>query len=417
MLGNLYARWMYRWETALTTRDENRVVRPVEWGFDWLDDFVDSANLRQRIFQGSDPASLDAHAAEAAMLALNAAIVERSEAFYGYTRPTDFQLETRHPQLFPTNVRPETLRQDADLKRKAAEGKLKPAQFLRFTSPVRTPYPENDLVNARWYPAPAEKMHGKPKQAIIVMPQWNADAFSHNALCSLFNRFGISALRLSKPYHDIRRPAELERSDYAVSSNIGRTIAACRQAVIDIRCCIDWLEEQGYEQFGILGTSLGSCYAFIASAHDERLRVNAFNHASKDYGDVVWTGQSTRHIRQAFEDAGMTQNRLRDLWSSISPVSYALRFAAHPKKVLLIYAKYDLTFLPEYSLEVVRGFAELGVDFVSKVLPCGHYTTGETPYKYIDGWYLGSFVYSAFKQLAASGGSQISADHRELVAR
>ena len=407
---------MYRWETALTTRDENRVVRPVEWGFEWLEDFIDSARLRQ-IFGGSDLASLDADASETAMVALNQAIIERSEAFFGYRRPTDFQLETRHPQLFPTNVRPETLRQDADLKRKAAEGKLKHAQFLRFTSPIRTPYPENDLVNARWYPAPPEKMQGKPKQAIIVMPQWNADAFSHNALCSLFNRFGISALRLSKPYHDIRRPAELERSDYAVSSNIGRTIAACRQAVVDIRCCIDWLEEQGYEQFGILGTSLGSCYAFIASAHDARLRVNAFNHASKDYGDVVWTGQSTRHIRQAFEDAGMTQERLRDQWSSISPVSYALRFAALSKKVLVIHAKYDLTFLAEYSLEVVRGFTELGVDFVSKVLPCGHYTTGETPYKYIDGWYLGSFVYSAFKELAASGAVPTESHDREVVAR
>jgi len=48
-----------------------------------------------------------------------------------------------------------------------------------------------------------------------------------NALCLMINRFGVSALRLSKPYHDIRRPAELERSDYAVSSNIGRTLAAC----------------------------------------------------------------------------------------------------------------------------------------------------------------------------------------------
>ena len=44
-------------------------------------------------------------------------------------------------------------------------------------------------------------------------------------------------------------------------------------------------------------------------------------------------------------------------------------------------------------------FRRRGIDFVSKVLPCGHYTTGETPYKFMDGWYLGSFVYSAFKQL------------------
>ncbi len=242
-------------------------------------------------------------------------------------------------------------------------------------------------------------MAGNPKQAIVVMPQWNADAFSHNVLCALFNRFGISALRLSKPYHDIRRPAELERSDYAVSSNIGRTISACRQAVVDIRCCLDWLEAQGYEQFGILGTSLGSCYAFIASAHDSRLRVNAFNHASMSVGDVAWTGQSTRHIRQSFEDAGLTQERLRKAWSCISPASYMGRFAASPKRVLVVHARYDLTFLEQYSLEVLRSFSELEVDFVSKVLPCGHYTTGETPFKFIDGWYLGSFVFSAFREL------------------
>ena len=158
------------------------------------------------------------------------------------------------------------------------------------------------------------------------MPQWNADAFSHNALCALFNRFGISALRLSKPYHDIRRPAELERSDYAVSSNLGRTIAACRQAVVDIRSCLDWLEQQGYEQFGILGTSLGSCYAFIAAAMDPRLQVCAFNHASMSFGDVVWTGQSTRHIRAAFEPV-MTQEQLNGIWACISPVSFMDLFA------------------------------------------------------------------------------------------
>ena len=39
MLSKLYAKWMYAWETALTTRDTNRIVRPLEWGFDWLQDF------------------------------------------------------------------------------------------------------------------------------------------------------------------------------------------------------------------------------------------------------------------------------------------------------------------------------------------------------------------------------------------
>src|SRR5271163_4934488 len=307
MIRKLYADWMYRWETALTTRDENRIVRPLEWGVDWLDDYIDRRGIRAKLFGPAQTLPANDPAAQKAMLRLGDDIVQNSDTFFGYREPSDFRLEERHPQLFPTNVRPETLKQDATLRQRAAEGKLPTAQFLRFTSPVRTKYPENDQVNARWYPAPPEKQTGKPKQAIIVMPQWNADAFSHNALCALFNRFGISALRLSKPYHDIRRPAELERSDYAVSANIGRTISACRQAVVDIRCCLDWLESQGYEQIGVLGTSLGSAYTFIAAAMDPRIRVCAFNHASTQFGDVVWTGQSTRHVKAAFEHAGLAQ--------------------------------------------------------------------------------------------------------------
>ena len=50
---------------------------------------------------------------------------------------------------------------------------------------------------------------------------------------------------------------------------------------------------------------------------------------------------------------------------------------------------------------MVENFARRGVDFDAKVLPCGHYTTGEFPYKFMDGWYLGSFVYSAFRNLGS----------------
>ncbi len=412
MIRDWYARWMYAWETRLTTRDENRVVRPMEWGFEWIAPFLDANGFAAAI-PGPD-VERDEPAAEAAMVHINQLLIRHSDVFFGYRRPADFRLEVRYPQLYPTNVRPETLAKDAAIKQQAADGTLKPAQFLRFTSPERTPYPENDLVNARWYPAPAHKDPARPKQAIVVLPQWNADGLGHNSLCALFNRMGVSALRLSMPYHDIRRPTELERSDYAVSANIGRTISACRQAVVDIRCCLDWLEEQGYEHFGVLGTSLGSCYAFLASAHDPRLRVNAFNHASTAFGDVVWAGQSTRHIRQAAEQAGFTQERLRALWAAISPVSYYEQFARSAvdgpgKNILIVYADYDLTFPREYSLKVVDAFRQSHLRYEIRVLPCGHYTTGETPFQYLDGWYLGWFVYRAFKALREEKAAKLRA--------
>ena len=392
-MRKLYEKLMYQWETRLTTLDNNRVVRPLEWGIEWTE--------RWPQVNGNYPGArlLDSPAALKYFEDINHAIVRSSDQFFGYESPRDFELEVRLPQLFSTNERQR--KQELDLQSAAQKGSLKPVQFLRFTSPVRTPYPENNRVNARWFPT-KDRQGNSSRKAVIVLPQWNADAFSHNSLCAVMNRYGVSALRLSKPYHDIRRPAELKRSDYAVSANIGRTIDACRQAVIDIRCCLDWLQSQGYEQFGILGTSLGSCYAFIASAHDARLQVNAFNHASTYFGDVVWTGQSTRHIRAALESV-LTREQLRSVWMAISPPSYAEKFrqvdAVVPKKVLVMYAKYDLTFLPEFSRQVVEMFENSAIDYKSIAMPCGHYTLGETPYKYIAGWNLGHFIYRAFRSL------------------
>jgi dienelactone hydrolase len=231
---------------------------------------------------------------------------------------------------------------------------------------------------------------------VILLPHWNADAVAYTGLCRALNLLGISVLRMSMPYHDIRMPAETKRADYAVSANIGRTLDALRQGVTDVRSCLDWLEERGYSRFGIIGTSLGSCYAFIAVAHDPRFRVAAFNHASTWVADVVWHGQSTRHIRQGLEGQ-IDLDRLRQLWSSVSPMSYFSQFARWPRKSLIVYAKYDLTFLPQLSEQTVAEFKRHELDHKVAVLPCGHYTTGETPYKYMDGWQLASFMRTAFE--------------------
>ena len=362
---------MYDWEAKLTAVDNNRVVRPLEWGVE----YVQSWPCRNGHGPGYVPSNPEEFLRE-----YNCRIIAASDEFYSYRVPTDFRLERREIQVFSTREVPDL----------ALEAKVrgKYADFLRFTSPVRTPHPENNLVNARWFPA-------RGRRAIVLLPHWNSDALAYSGLCRVLNMLGIAVLRLTMPYHDIRMPAEIRRADYAVSANIGRTLDASRQGVIDVRCCLDWLEQQGYTQLGILGTSLGSCYAFLAAAHDSRIRVAAFNHASTYVSDVVWHGQSTRHIREALEPH-LDADRLRALWSGISPMSYFEQFARWPKKSLIIYAAYDLTFLPELSRQAVDAFARHGIDHKVSVLPCGHYTTGETPYKYMDGWRLASFLRTAF---------------------
>jgi pimeloyl-ACP methyl ester carboxylesterase len=80
----------------------------------------------------------------------------------------------------------------------------------------------------------------------------------------------------------------------------------------------------------------------------------------------------------------------------ISPPHYIERYATLKKKSLFIYARYDTTFPLHFSEQVIAKARELKMDFKAVVLPCGHYTMGETPYKYMDGWQLASFLRTAF---------------------
>lgn len=326
---------MEQWETDLATRDTNRVVRPFDWGTDWLHSIgfppiPADAN-------GNSPECLERFVAQA---------LADSDRFFAYEPVRDYRLNGGE---------------------------------LTFTSPVHTAYPENNTVRALWFPTPKDR-----GRALIVLPQWNSGPDGHVGLAKLLNRFGISALRMTMAYHAERKPAETARADYHCSANVGRTIHAGRQSVLDVRACLDWLQQQGYQRIGVLGTSLGSCVAFITAAHDARVRLGIFNHVSMYFSDVVWTGLSTKFVRDSFANR-VTQDQLRRYWSLISPAAYLDRLEGRDLKSLLIWASHDSTFLPVYSKQVLEHFREKRLPHKVFNLPCGHYTTGQFPFNLIDG--------------------------------
>jgi dienelactone hydrolase len=259
-------------------------------------------------------------------------------------------------------------------------------RILSFPSAFTTPHPENNTVYCRLISPSVRK---RTKAAVLVLPQWNADAGGHVGLCRLLAMNGMTALRLSLPYHDQRMPPELQRADYIVSSNVGRTVQVCRQAVLDARRAIAWLSRQGFERIGILGTSLGSCLSLLTTAHEPLIAAQALNHISPFFADVVWRGISTRHVREGL-DGSINLERLRDLWKPISPHWFLDR--VRDRQTLLVYARYDLTFPPDLSEDLVRDFAARGVPHEVAVLRCGHYSTGKTPFKFVDGWILTRFL-------------------------
>jgi len=331
----MITRLFHAWERRLANVTTDRVVRDFEWGLDWIGDQNGGTPLpHDRLREWSKD------------------VLDDSERFF-HTPPTDeYELQD---------------------------------STLSFPSHLETPHPENNTVYGRYFPA----ADSSRKSAVVVLPQWNAGPDAHLGLSRLIARAGISSLRLSLPYHDDRMPPELSRADYIVSANLGRTLQVCRQAVLDTRRAVHWLSAQGYERIGIVGTSLGSCLAMLTAAHEPQISAAALNHISPYFADVVWEGLSTAHVRAGL-DGAIDLEQLRQLWLPISPEPYIQRLKG--KQVLLVYARYDLSFPVHLSRQLVREFREREVPHRVFVLPCGHYSTGVAPFSWMDGYAMVTFL-------------------------
>ena len=340
----MLAPFFHAWEHRLASVSTGRIVRPFEWGVDWVDGTHPNGDAPERLAR------------------YVASVLDDSDRFYTPSPTTSYHLEP------------------------ASAGR---PPLLTFESARRTPHPANNTVYGRYFEG---RRSGRrlPRRAVLVLPQWNADAGGHVGLARLLAGAGMSALRLSLPYHDERKPPDLQRADYIVSSNVGRTLEVCRQAVQDARRAIWWLRDRGYERIGILGTSLGSCLAMLTTAHEPLVRAQALNHISPYFADVVWHGLSTRHVREGL-DGHIALEHLRRLWMPISPFQFLDRIG--DRRTLLVYAKYDLSFPVDLSRELVAEFRRRAIPHRTVVLPCGHYSTGAAPFKFVDGYVLTRFLH------------------------
>ncbi len=365
-------RYMHRRERHFAMLNDNRTVQPFEWGVEFLGTRTPSSASACRT-NGYDPRT------ELAEFSSN--VVANSDEFFARPSGIEFNLETR---LYPSA---------ASLS--AEELKTTPEQVeipvLTWQSAVETISNENNTAYATYF------RHPSSRAAVIILPHWNAKAGTYFDLAKFFNKVGISALRLTLPYHEERMPPELERADHLVSPNIGRSLQSIRQAVLDTRAAVAWLKQQGYEKVGIVGTSIGSCVAFMAWVHDPLIDASVFNHVSGYMADVVWHGLSTYHVRESFGD-NLHLDELRQYWMPVSPMAYMDRLAAlPPRPQRYIYTLYDLSFPVELSRDVMRELRRRKIPHSKAAIPCGHYTLGEKPWVYLDGYKIISYLHKHLK--------------------
>jgi hypothetical protein len=259
---------------------------------------------------------------------------------------------------------------------------------LTFTSQIESPWPENNRVYGQLFRA------RKTGPAVIVLAQWNSRWEEQQDICRYLNHLGITAIKLSLPYHDRRSIPGHPRADHLVGPNVGLTIQAGRQSVLDVRRCAHWLTRHGYDRLGILGTSIGSCIAFIAMCHEPALRAGAFLHVSTYFADVVAAGLTTSNVWESLR-TGVSLEELRRYWSPISPFPYISRLYDSRRSILAISGRYDPTFPFELTEEFHAAVSRDHLRFESMSLPCGHYSLGVAPFKYAVGLRFGAFLFRA----------------------
>jgi pimeloyl-ACP methyl ester carboxylesterase len=350
--------YMHKRERYYAMLNDDRIVQPFGWGAEFISDHVN----------GDDPRKILAE--------FSRRVVANSDEYFAAPEDVDFRFEKRLlASTGPMNA--------GERGRDSAPIEL---PVLSWKSAVETPSIENNTAIATYFP------HEKKRAAVVILPHWNAGAGTYFDLAKHFNRFGLSALRLTLPYHEERMPPELTRADHLVTPNVGRSLQSITQSISDTRACVTWLKQQGYEKVGIVGTSIGSCVAFMAFVHDMRIDAAVFNHVSGYMADVVWRGLSTYHVRESFGD-NLTLDELREYWLPVSPMAYMDKLAAQqwrPQRYM--YTKYDLSFPVDLSLDTMKALRDASVPHSEIALSCGHYTLGEKPWVYLAGYHIISYL-------------------------
>jgi pimeloyl-ACP methyl ester carboxylesterase len=258
-------------------------------------------------------------------------------------------------------------------------------RVLRFRSAVVTETEANNTVHAQ-----VRETKGATT-AVLVLPHWNAPMGAYCSLARILGALGLTSVELVLPHHGPRNRPGAKLADHFVSANLGRTIRATRQAVLDTRMAMDWLAGRGYRRFALIGVSMGSCVAGLVAAHDARVGASALLLTAGDFAEVVWTSRATRHIKQSLA-ASLTLQQLRSIWSIISVASYVPALARSDHRTLVLSGARDQVAQPLLTARLCAELDRYGANFRWRRLPCGHYSMGVFPFNAIAAMALAEFL-------------------------
>lgn len=294
-------------------------------------------------------------------------------------KPSEFRIDAH--RAFPEAPEDTSLDGFCALAQKAAEdrsfyslpnfehsGFVRKGEFLSFPSVVRTDISENNQVWARITDG------GSKDKALIVFHHWNAEKWQ-NKIAKLFSRRGVTVVEMAMPYHFQRTRPGSEYADYMLSANLGRTLQAVKQGVLDGRKLVQWLKNEGYHEITVLGMSLGSWVGGLLAAHDDNVNKASLFLTAGSLADLVWDGRATRSIRQSL-NGHIDLETLRKAWAPVNTENYANNLARNELDLDIVLGKRDTVVLPAASARFIDSLKDANAEYRLTEYNCGHYSLG-----------------------------------------
>lgn len=218
---------------------------------------------------------------------------------------------------------------------------------LRWESPVKSGFVENDLACAELFPLPDRN---DAPTVIILHALMSASAAGYRKLAGWFNARGWNAAILHLPFHYSRVPRGYLNGSQAVSANLIRNGQTLRQGVIEVRQLMAWFRARGVAEFGLMGTSFGGWIAALTTFLERDFRFVSLIQPIVNVDHALWRNPSARVMRSLLRREGIVPEDARRHEHLSSPLHGQPLCGG--ERVMICAGRYDLV-SPREELRVL----------------------------------------------------------------
>ena len=207
---------------------------------------------------------------------------------------------------------------------------------VRFSSPLPGTVTANNQAVFDLYPC---SRGWSAPTLLVAHGLMSVSDLGYRRWAATLNRRGWNVVFVHLPYHYARRPAGSFSGELSVTADLVRTVEGVRQAVMEMRILLQWLEGLGGSRFSAWGTSYGAWISALLGCVEKRVDRLILVEPILDIDTAIWHSPACAAIRRAMRRQGIDPAHTEPHLRLCCPLQAPLPL--DPRQTLLLAGTYD----------------------------------------------------------------------------